>query len=444
MLDDTVALLQEMIRNKCINPPGGEMRNIKSVGRYLDSHDVAYEVFESDEQRGNLLANINGTGGKPSLMLGPSHIDVVPVEDESRWRIPPFEGSVQDDCVWGRGALDMLYIVAAQTVAFSRLHLEGFKPAGDLKLLIVADEESAGTFGAKWMIEKHPKKVAVDYLITEQGGEPVAEDKIAYWYGEKGMAWTRIKFRGEQQHGSTPYKSNNAVLKAALAAKRLGEYQPPRDTRFIRPILQQLGVRSIARLLAGNRITLPRVLEAYSKQNLGMTKFLHALTQMTISPNILVGGTKVNIIPGEAILDVDIRLLPGQTVEDAFEQVKKALGSLSREAEISLIPKEQGGDSFPGTSSKIRSPLVEMMENVAKELRGHNIELVPLMTTGGTDARLFRKAFGTQAYGFALSDGMLDLQTIQGLFHGDNERITIGTIDLTTKAYYEITKRFLA
>ena len=112
-------------------------------------------------------------------MFGPSHVDVVPVEDESRWQVPPFEGVVKDGCVWGRGALDMLYFVATQTVVFAKLHQEGFKPKGTLKLLIVADEESSGTYGAKWMVQNHPEKVKVDYLITEQGGEPIGKNRIA-------------------------------------------------------------------------------------------------------------------------------------------------------------------------------------------------------------------------------------------------------------------------
>jgi len=444
MLDEAVNLLQQMIRNKCINPPGGEMRNIRTVAKFLDEKDVPYEVFESASERGNLLAEIKGTDDKPSLMFGPSHVDVVPVEDENKWSVPPFDGVVKDGCVWGRGALDMLYFVAAQTVVFAKLHQEKFTPKGTLKLLIVADEESSGTFGAKWMIQNHPEKVKVDFLITEQGGEPIGENRIAYWFAEKGLAWTRIIFRGEEQHGSAPYRSNNAVVKMAEGIKKLSEFQPPRDTQFIKPLLERLDLSSAVKKLAGNTKTLPMVLSNLAKDNMGMARFLHALTQMTISPNIARGGNKVNVVAGEAHLDLDIRLLPGQDENYAHQQIRQALGELLKEAEIQRIPIEQGGDMHLGTSSNVESPLVKVMEIVVSEIKGHDVILIPLMSTGATDARFFREAFGTQSYGFAVSDELLDLQTVQALFHGDDERVSVGQIELTMKAYYEIAKRFLS
>lgn len=444
MLDEAIDLLRKMIRNRCVNPPGGEMRNIRTLAKYLDAQGVPYEIFESAHERGNLLAEIKGSSDKASLMFGPSHVDVVPVEDESKWNVPPFEGVVKDGCVWGRGALDMLYFVATQTVVFAKLHQEGFKPEGTLKLLIVADEESSGTFGAKWMIEHYPEKVRVDYLITEQGGEPLGESRIAYWFGEKGVAWTRITFKGEEQHGSAPYRSDNAVVKMAEAIKRLAEYQPPRDTQYIKPLLEKLDLSSAVRKLAGNTKTLPVVLNTLSKENMGMARFLHALTQMTISPNIARGGTKVNVVAGEAHVDVDIRLLPGQDEEYAHQRIREALGELAKEAEIRRVPLEEGGDMHLGTSSHVEGPLIDLMKIVASEVKGEEMILIPLMSTGATDARFFREAFRTQAYGFAVSDELLDLQTVQALFHGDNERVSIGQIELTMKAYYEIAKRFLS
>ncbi|MDF1541124.1 MAG: M20/M25/M40 family metallo-hydrolase, partial [Candidatus Thorarchaeota archaeon] len=309
MLKEAKALLIEMIRNKCVNPPGGEMRNINTVRKYLDSYGIESEVFESAPERGNLLAEIKGTGEGPSLMFGPSHVDVVPVNNPETWSNPPFEGIEKDGCIWGRGALDMLFFVASQSVVFARLHKEGFRPKGSLKLLIVADEEAGGTHGTNWMVVNHPEKVKVDYLITEQGGEPVAEKRMTYWYAEKGMAWLRLRFKGEEQHGSTPYGSDNAVVNMAEAVQRLAKYQPPRDTQYIRPILEGVGVSAMIKRLAGNTKTLPKLLSTLVKSNPGMAKLMHALSQMTISPNMVKGGTKVNVIPGEAILDVDIRLL---------------------------------------------------------------------------------------------------------------------------------------
>ena len=209
MLEEIKTLLKKLIRNKCVNPPGGEMRNIETVNRFLESYGIETEVFETAPERGNLLAEISGEGNRTSLMFGPSHVDVVPVSDEGNWTIPPFEGVEKDGFIWGRGAIDMLYLVACQSVAFAHLHKEGFRPKGTLKLLIVSDEESSGEFGAKWIIEKHPEKVKVDYLLTETGGEPIAENGMAFWYGVKGTAFTRLRIKGIEQHGSIPFASED-------------------------------------------------------------------------------------------------------------------------------------------------------------------------------------------------------------------------------------------
>ena len=131
MLDEITGLMQEMIRNKCINPPGNEMKSIRTVERFLSSYGIESEIFESAPERGNLLAEMEGSGDHPSLMLGPAHVDVVPVENEKDWLVPPFDGTIKDGVIWGRGSLDMLYIVASQTVVFAKLHQEGFTPKGN-------------------------------------------------------------------------------------------------------------------------------------------------------------------------------------------------------------------------------------------------------------------------------------------------------------------------
>jgi len=119
-------------------------------------------------------------------MFGPSHVDVAPVEDADAWEEDPFSGIVRDDCVWGRGALDMLFIVAAQVQTFADLHNEGFEPKGDLILLVVSDEEEEGQYSTKWMFKNYPELVQTDYAVTEAGGWPLESGKIALTIGEKG------------------------------------------------------------------------------------------------------------------------------------------------------------------------------------------------------------------------------------------------------------------
>ncbi|MGY5853894.1 MAG: M20/M25/M40 family metallo-hydrolase, partial [Candidatus Thorarchaeota archaeon] len=324
MLDEITELLKKMIRNKCVNPPGNEMKNILTVKKFLDSYSIVSEIFESAPNRGNLLAEISGSSNQPSLMLGPSHVDVVPVENETKWTVPPFDGVVKDGCVWGRGSLDMLYIVACQTVVFAHLHKEGFKPKGDLKLLIVADEEAAGTQGAGWMVENHPDRVKVDYAITEQGGEPVAENRVAYWYGEKGLNWTRVRFRGRESHGSAPFGSENAAVKMAEGIVRIARHQPDRDMTIIKPLVEKLPMGGGTRRMVTSDKFISTVLGQLRTSNPGMAAYLHAVSQTTFSPNVCSSGTKINVVPGTAVLDIDIRTLPGHDEHYVRGEILKA------------------------------------------------------------------------------------------------------------------------
>ena len=443
MVEEITNLMQEMIRNKCINPPGNEMKSIRTVERYLSSYGIEAEVFESAPERGNLLTEMKGSGNHPSFMLGPGHVDVVPVENEKDWKVPPFEGKIKEGCIWGRGSLDMLYIVAAQTVVFAHLHKEGFKPKGDLKLCVVADEEASGNYGANWLVQNHPDKVKVDYLITEAGGDPIGPNRLTYVYGEKGTAWTRLTFRGDESHGSAPFKSNNAVVKMAKAIQRISEYQPPRHTSLLKPFIKAMGLGTITRALMGNTRTLGFMFEQLSKRNKSDAAFLNTMTQMTLSPNLCDGGAKVNTVPGKAVLDVDVRPLPGQDEEYVFTHFRKALGDLADDANIESLPINLGGGFNPGNLSDRESPLVKIMESVVRNLRGQEITLVPMVSPGATDSRFFRRAFGTNAYGFSIHDGSLGIGELMGMFHGTDERVPLATLDLTSKGYMEIVRQLL-
>ena len=173
-INEATQLLITLIQNECINPPGNELKSIRVIEKYLTDRNVPCQVFESAPNRGNLIAEIKGTGERPSLMFGPSHVDVVPIGNDSAWEVDPFSGIIKDDHIWGRGTTDMLFLVVAQVQAFIHLHEEGFKPKGDLKLCIVADEEVGGTYGTKWLMENQSDFMKVDYALSEAGGIPIA------------------------------------------------------------------------------------------------------------------------------------------------------------------------------------------------------------------------------------------------------------------------------
>ena len=263
---EAIQLLISLVQNKCINPPGNEMKSIRTIEKCLTDRNIPCKIFESALERGNLIAELKGSGERPSLMFGPSHVDVVPIGNESAWKVDPFAGIIKDDYVWGRGTLDMLFIVATQVQAFIRLYEEGFKPRGDLKLCLVADEESGGDSGADWLMKHQAEFMRVDYAISEAGGIPITPSRLLLTIGEKGAAWKRISFKGTPQHGSMPYKSDNAVLKAAIAAERLVKYTPPVRLEYLKLMAKGLGLNFFTRLMLSNSRLLPLALKLANKK----------------------------------------------------------------------------------------------------------------------------------------------------------------------------------
>jgi acetylornithine deacetylase/succinyl-diaminopimelate desuccinylase-like protein len=440
-LKETISLLSELIQNKCVNPPGNEIKSIKTVQRILHEHDVESQVFESAPNRGNLVARIMGTGPGSKLMFGPAHVDVVPVENVDAWHEDPFSGIVKEGCVWGRGALDMLFIVAAQVQAFIKLHEEGFQPKGDLILLVVSDEEAGGTYGAGWMAENNPELVKTDYAVTEAGGISIAPGKVLFMVGEKGVARKRVSFRGKSGHGSMPLASDNAVVKLSEAVTRLSRYNPPLTTEHLSHVADGLGLGFVQRLMLTNPVLLSLALGRLKSRQPSMAMLLHGLSRMTISPNMVQGGVKVNVIPEKAHVDLDIRTLPGQDEDYVVAHLREALGPLADEAVIEDPPGPERGLMSFGSSSPSRSEFVDAMERaIRKEMPGAT--LVPLIMPGASDCR-FVRAQGAHAYGFSLFDPETPTDHLADLAHGTNERVSVKTLELTQRVHYQLAKDFL-
>jgi acetylornithine deacetylase/succinyl-diaminopimelate desuccinylase-like protein len=439
-LKETISLLSELIQNKCINPPGNEMKSIKTIQRILREHDIESQVFESAPNRGNLVARIPGTGLGPRLMFGPAHVDVVPVENFDAWSEDPFSGVVKDGYVWGRGALDMLFIVATQVQVFVKLYEEGFQPRGDLILLVVSDEESGGTYGTGWMLKNHPKLIETDYAITEAGGISIAPGKILFISGEKGVSQKRIAFKGKPRHGSMPYGSDNAIIKMSEAVTRISRYVPPVTTKYISDLADGLKLGFIQRQMLTNPWLLSFTLGRLRSREPTMAMLLYGLSRMTMSPNIAQGGLKVNVVAEKAHIDLDIRTLPGQDEGYVISQLRKALGPLAEEALIDDLGSTEGILSF-GNASPSRSDFVAAMEKaVNREMP--NSALVPLISPGASDCRFLRE-LGTGAYGFSLFDPETPSSHLAELAHGVNERVSIKTLDLTQKVYQYLARDFL-
>ncbi|MBN2334126.1 M20/M25/M40 family metallo-hydrolase [Candidatus Bathyarchaeota archaeon] len=291
------------------------------------------------------------------------------------------------------------------------------------------------------MEENHPELVKTDYGVTEAGGLCIAPGKVLFMNGEKGAARKRISFRGKAGHGSMPGGSDNAVVKLSEAVTRLSRYSPPTTTQYLSQVADGLGLGFIQRLMLTSPMLLPFTLNRLRSRSPMMAMLMHGLSRMTVSPNIVHGGVKVNVIPENAYVDLDIRTLPGQDEEYVMSQLRQALGPLAGEATIEDPVGAERGFMSHGSASPSRSEFVDAMERaVRKEIPGGS--LVPLIMPGASDSRFLREQ-GAEAYGFSLFDPETPPSQLTELAHGTNERISIKTLELTQRVYYNLAKDFL-
>jgi acetylornithine deacetylase/succinyl-diaminopimelate desuccinylase-like protein len=439
LTQDTVELLQAMIRNECVNDgtpeSGEEIRTSDLLLTYLEGAGVEVQTFDSAPGRRSLVARLQGTDpAAPSVCLM-GHTDVVPVSPDG-WSRDPFGGELVDGEVWGRGAIDMLNLTSSMAVAFRHLARSGFRPRGDLIYFAVADEEAGGRWGAEWMLDHHYDAAGADYVVTEMGGWRApgsGPPEIALTAGEKGLAWRRLHVRGTPAHGSMPYGADNALVTAAEVIRRLADYRPAAHLGELwNDMVQSSGLEpeTVEALLDADTLWdgLQRI------DDPGTAKRLHACAHTTFSPNVVHGGTKTNVIPDHVTIDVDIRVVPGDDADAVNAHLGRALDDLMRQVEVEAVFDDQA--TFTPTNTPMWQCLTDLTRRVYPEAR-----LVPSMTTGATDARFYR-ARGAVAYGAGLFSPDMTFETFANRFHGHDERIDVESLRLTTEMWLGLAETF--
>src|SRR3954469_19841331 len=276
--DETAEVLATLIRFKTVNPPGAERECQEWLWGYLEAAGLSVELDGAEPDRPNLVAKLERGDGPTLGYL--SHVDTV-LADAEDWSLDPWSGEVRDGLLYGRGAVDMKSQTAAEVVAAKHLAKNG-SFAGTLKIISVADEETGGTLGAKWITEERPDLSRVDYLLNEGAGAvmPYGERRL---YGvcvaEKGTFRFNVRTSGTAAHASVPGLASNALLRLAPIITALGEGRPGFDlTEATRALLDALGEDASDPKAALERVA------AVSPQ---LAPLLDAAMRVTFAPTIV-------------------------------------------------------------------------------------------------------------------------------------------------------------
>ncbi|MEM1536597.1 MAG: M20/M25/M40 family metallo-hydrolase [Candidatus Bathyarchaeia archaeon] len=441
--EEITTLLSDLIRINTTNPPGNETQAAKYLAETLEREGFKCEVLESAPGRGNIITRLKGTGEGPSLLLL-SHLDVV-AANPKEWSVDPFSGLVKDGFVWGRGALDMKSMTAMEVMVMKLLKRNGVRLKGDVILAATADEEKGGEYGAGWLVQNHPEKVRADYVINEGGGQAVpvnGKNVFTIQTAEKGILWFKVKAKGRPGHGSVPGAADNAILRISRVVDRLGNHRAeialtPTVKEFLTVMAEEnKEAGETLRLLLQNPTAADQILDQLAQKDKAMAEELRAMLRMTIAPTIIHGGIKENIIPSECEAVFDCRILPGQTTLEALNHIKKLLEDVDlNKLEFEVIQANEPSESPTNT------PLYRIMVETLREFEP-NCAVAPILLTGGTDSRFFRK-MNAVCYGFqpALSD--LPYGEILKMVHGVDERISINNLVFGTSVLYNVVKKFL-
>ena len=354
--------------------------------------------------------------------------------DREEWSRDPWGGDLVDGWVWGRGALDMKGQVAAELAACLELGREGWRPNGELLLVLTADEEAGGDLGARWLCERHPEKVRSDFVVNEGGGGMI-EVKGRRLYtlsvGEKGIFRANIRMRGRAGHASLPKVGDNALLKLAHLIARLSEQPPPEASEAGSAFLEAAygesfeGEDGLARGIDRLRDDEPLLADL----------LLEPMVGVTMSPTRARAGKKANVIPSEAEALIDTRVPPGLDEKDARERIEALLGEGDYEIEFS--------EAVVGNSSPIDSPLADAIRQWLAD-EDPAAELAPTVMPGFSDSNWFRTAFpDAVVYGFC-PHREIPLLEAAPLIHGADERVPAADVEFSASFFRDLAKRVLS
>jgi acetylornithine deacetylase/succinyl-diaminopimelate desuccinylase-like protein len=413
------------------------VRNADALEAYFAGSGLSFERHTASPGRTSLITRIEGSDPKAPTLLLMGHTDVVPA-NASGWERDPFAADLVDGIVWGRGATDMLHITATMAVAVRRLARGGFKPRGTLIYLGVADEEAGGTHGASFLTQRQFDAVKADYVITESGGVPIPAAsgvKLPVTVAEKGVNWRRLVVRGTPGHGSMPFRTDNALVTAAEVIRRVAAFNP--KARIPDEWRQYVMEMELPAGLAAALTDPDRVLEAArTLEPLGLARMAHACTHTTFAPNVVAGGSKINVIADRVAIDVDVRALPGVSPLEVDAMIREALGDLASRVDVEA-PRGQ-----EGSRTSLDTPLADALRRVTAALVPGS-RIIPRLTTGATDARYFRWK-GIPSYGFALHSRRIPYTEYPLMFHGHNERIDTESLRLSAVMWEALCRDFLA
>lgn len=429
---ETLGHLQAMIRLNTVNPPGNELQVARHLEEALKKEGIETHLFEPAPGRGALVARLKGNGSRqPVLIMG--HMDVVGVERD-KWSVEPFAGEIRDGYLYGRGAIDDKGMLAVNLETMLLLKRNVVDKGGALSRDVIfvanSDEEQSGEWGMGWLIAHHPELIKAEFALNEGGRTRVVGGKrlyVAVQNTEKVPHTVTVTARGPGGHASIPLPGN-AISRLGRALARIGDYREPVQVNpTTREFFAQLGRvwpnKRERAAMADVASSDTRRIQRGARTLAGIPVF-DAVLRNGISATIVQGGIRTNVIPTEASARLNIRTLPGQSIDAVVTRLQRVVSDTM----VTIAVTDRGADS---PASDFHSPMFAAIRESAQAL-DPSLAVVPYLSTGATDSARLR-SWGMQAFGllpFPMN------QDDEDRMHGNDERVPLASVDFGTRLIY--------
>ncbi|HJQ11131.1 MAG TPA: M20/M25/M40 family metallo-hydrolase [Gemmatimonadaceae bacterium] len=421
---ETVERLQAIIRFDTTNPPGDELPLALYLENALKEEGIDTTMLIPEKNRAQVIGRLRGAGNeRPVILL--AHMDVVSVQRAS-WTHDPFAGDIEGGYLYGRGAIDDKGMLAANLMTMLLLKRDlaqsGRKLSRDVVFVATCDEESGGEMGMGWLADNHPDLLDAEYALNEGGRTRIIEGGrcyLAVQAAEKISHVVTVTAHGSAGHAAIPLP-DNAITRLGRAITQFSRHVEPL-------ILTDITGQFFSRLaeIWPNEIerkAMVDVADASEARSAGAGRILsdipvfNAVLRNGISPTVVAGGKQFNVIPDSAGVVLNVRTLPGQSLDDVVGRLRAVI----TEPGVTVEVTNRGVEA---PASDPSSPMFAAIADTAREL-DPKIAVVPYLSTGVTDSARLRR-LGIQAYG-VLPFPMV--QSDEERMHGNDERIPLESL----------------
>lgn len=372
--DETIELLQALVRDPAsVNPPGDVRESVRVSREKLEAEGFTCEVIGDIDIVPNLVATFT-SGDGPSLLYN-AHVDVVPIGSEEAWEYPPFAAEIANGRVYGRGSGDDKASMAAQIMGAIAVVRSGVTINGSIIVNACGDEETGGLHGAKYTVDHLDPKP--DYVVA---GEQTL-NRVCI--GERGGAGVTVTVFGRTAHAALPWEGVPAIEGMGAIITALQTELWPKLEERRHPIFDPPSTATIS---------------------------------------MIEGGVKTNVVPDRCTMHIDRRILPGETSEGAAGEIR-IIAEQAIERWPDMRVEVEGRAGGRATMNDPDSPIVKAMA-AANSALGINPE--PTGYNMATDGRHFAAA-GIPTIIYGPGD--------PALAHVPNEWVGIDEVMEATKAY---------